>query len=661
MDVLSYTFGKKYTDQQVGKMLDGSFDTEVLQTKIDEKLGALEAQYAPDLAGVKTSLADLASKPYFLSERAKVKDSVSINIHGRGTDTPSNLSLVQELGVKNIRMDLKWANIETTKGTYNFSSYDTTVNDYVNNGIKPLVILDYANSLYTSAEMVNAYIAFVSAASLHYASSTLVYEIYNEPNNTTFWFDNTMTDTQKIDNYFNMLKGAYSAIKQNSPKSLVFAPALSANFGYGGDWENFYKWTYWLKELFKKGALEYMDAVSIHPYRINNTPETILETTYARVRTLIGRYATKYTPIVATEIGWSNAVYSNGVANPDPAFPRNISEAQQGQYAVRSILLNLMAGIPYTTIYELVNPGTDTTLVEQNFGLVKMDGTKKVGFTYVQSILSSLADYRYTNRISAPDDVYALQFADDSGNVKVASWTVSGATKTVTIEGVSQSLNGVPTVFSISGKYTPNVYRADAKSNPSLVLNSAYNLDANNLIEKGEYACNSTTLNVPTTSFAVLEVTGANVENPTLTQIYRAPTTGWIYTRTCKNDGTWNAWVRQLTSSDIFESALTDMTINAGITKNRPATYKRSVSNTREIITITLDVTFAAGSTASIGSIPVAYAPVFTLQFSVRGAGGVQAFLAVNTDGTITANGMPGTCTGLSGQISYDRTAMKLT
>jgi hypothetical protein len=561
----------------------------------------------------------------------------------------------------NIRMDLKWANIETTKGTYNFSSYDTTINDYVNNGIKPLVILDYANSLYTSAEMVNAYIAFVNAASLHYAGSTLVYEIYNEPNNTTFWFDNTMTDTQKIDNYFNMLKGAYSAIKQNSPKSLVFAPALSANFGYGGDWENFYKWTYWLKELFKKGALEYMDAVSIHPYRINNTPETILETTYARVRTLIGRYATKYTPIVATEIGWSNAVYSNGVANPDPSFPRNISEVQQGQYAARSILLNLMAGIPYTTIYELVNPGTDTTLVEQNFGLVKMDGTKKVGFTYVQSILSSLAEYRYTNRISAPDDVYALQFADDSGNVKVAAWTVSGATKTVTIEGVSQSLSGVPIVFSISGKYTPNVYRGDAKSNPSLVLNSAYNLDANNLIEKGEYACNSTTLNVPTTSFAVLEVTGANVENPTLTQIYRAPTTGWIYTRTCKNDGTWNAWVRQLTSSDIFESALTDMTINAGITKNRPATYKRSVSNTREIITITLDVTFAAGSTASIGSIPVAYAPVFTLQFAVRGAGGVQAFLAVNTDGTVTANGMPGTCTGLSGQISYDRTAMKLT
>lgn len=61
MDALSYTFGKKYTDQQVGKMLDGSFDTGVLQTKIDEKLADLEAQYAPDLAGVKTGLADIVT------------------------------------------------------------------------------------------------------------------------------------------------------------------------------------------------------------------------------------------------------------------------------------------------------------------------------------------------------------------------------------------------------------------------------------------------------------------------------------------------------------------------------------------------------------------------------------------------------------------------
>jgi hypothetical protein len=62
MDVISYKKAK-HAEELAQGIIDGSIDTGVLQTKIDEKLGALEAQYAPDLAGVKTSLAEIAIQP----------------------------------------------------------------------------------------------------------------------------------------------------------------------------------------------------------------------------------------------------------------------------------------------------------------------------------------------------------------------------------------------------------------------------------------------------------------------------------------------------------------------------------------------------------------------------------------------------------------------
>jgi hypothetical protein len=61
MDVISYKKAK-HAEELAQEIIDGQIDVGVLQTKINEKLGALETQYAPDLVGVKTGLADIAKK-----------------------------------------------------------------------------------------------------------------------------------------------------------------------------------------------------------------------------------------------------------------------------------------------------------------------------------------------------------------------------------------------------------------------------------------------------------------------------------------------------------------------------------------------------------------------------------------------------------------------
>jgi hypothetical protein len=59
MDVISYKKAK-HAEELAQQIIDGAVDIGVLQTKINEKLNGLDAQYAPDLNGVKVSLSDNA-------------------------------------------------------------------------------------------------------------------------------------------------------------------------------------------------------------------------------------------------------------------------------------------------------------------------------------------------------------------------------------------------------------------------------------------------------------------------------------------------------------------------------------------------------------------------------------------------------------------------
>jgi nitrous oxidase accessory protein NosD len=96
------------------------FDTGVLQTKINEKLGALEAQYAPDLAGVKTSLAeiaktivDLGNITYTINGILKVKDKIVLQ-NGRINflSETGQLYLYGNASLRNLTIDsgsfIKW-------------------------------------------------------------------------------------------------------------------------------------------------------------------------------------------------------------------------------------------------------------------------------------------------------------------------------------------------------------------------------------------------------------------------------------------------------------------------------------------------------------------------------------------------------------------------
>ena len=121
------------------------------------------------------------------------------------------------------------------------------------------------------------------------------------------------------------------------PNCTIVAPALSSA-----------SYTGFLTHCLNEGLLNYVDAVSLHPYRTTN-PETVVSD-YTTMRNLINQY-TPVKPIVATEFAYSSAtteLFSAG------------SEKTQADYLARVMLVDLSQGIPFTNWYEWIQgqPGS---------------------------------------------------------------------------------------------------------------------------------------------------------------------------------------------------------------------------------------------------------------------------------------------------------------
>ncbi len=107
-----------------------------------------------------------------------------------------------QLGVKWARVQTGWCRCEPEKGRYEFGWLDAVVDRLLEIGIQPWFNLGYGNRLYTpEAKDVSAvgwapifteearigWTRFVQALAKHFAQRVRHWEIWNEPNISTFW------------------------------------------------------------------------------------------------------------------------------------------------------------------------------------------------------------------------------------------------------------------------------------------------------------------------------------------------------------------------------------------------------------------------------------------------------------------------------------------
>ena len=354
--------------------------------------------------------------------RLQCPDGIGVNIHFVGGHE-RDLDLIAAAGFKFIRMDFSWSGTERTKGHYNWDGYDELTANLEKRGLRALYILDYSNSLYEDTitsvdpiggkevtaiasprkpDSVAAFARWAAAAAEHYRGRGILWEIWNEPN-ISFW-----KPQPDVRDYATLTLATCRAIRQADPQATILAPASS-----GFPWPFF-------ESLFQAGALEHLDAVSVHPYRnYSQGPETAAAD-YLRLRALVERYAPphkKSLPIISGE--WGYATHDKGV-----------SLDVQAAFIARQQLSNLYLGIPVSIWYDWKNDGTDAEYNEHNFGTVTHDLQPKPAYRAVQTLTSQLQGYRIARRLSTENaDAWVLLCVDAAGNQKLAAWTTGQPAK----------------------------------------------------------------------------------------------------------------------------------------------------------------------------------------------------------------------------------------
>jgi hypothetical protein len=358
--------------------------------------------------------------PFVLSAseipNAVIPEGVGVNIHFV-TQHEQDLDLIAAAGFKFVRMDFAWEAIEKRKREYDWSEYDQLMANLDKRGIRALFILDYSHHLYEDAvssphpitgethrttaspkhpESIAPFARWAAESAKHFHGRHIIWEIWNEPNGH-FWAPRP--DAQQ---YSALAIAAAKAIREAEPHATIVGPASS-----GFPWE-------YLETFLKSGVLEYLDAVSVHPYRNPKQPPETAASDYKKLRDLIARNAPAgktNLPVLSGEWGYST-------------HRKGVNLETQADFATRQQLSNLLNGVPLSIWYDWKNDGDDPAENEHNFGTVMPDLKPKPAYLAVQKLTRELAGYHVEQRVPASDaSDFVLLFVNAVGERKLAVWT----------------------------------------------------------------------------------------------------------------------------------------------------------------------------------------------------------------------------------------------
>lgn len=332
------------------------------------------------------------------------------------------IPLLAKAGIKNVRNDLGWGGIETTKGSYDFSGYDPVMSKLDTSGINVFPIVDYTNRFYDNdatpyTDAGREGFANYSAATLqHYNAQLNEVEVYNEFNIPGFGDRGDGPADAKAEYYYPLLKATHDKLKAVDPDIDVIGPASA-----GVPLE-------WLETLFQLGAMPYLDKVSIHPYQYPTPPESVVGNLDA-VHNLVKQYNNgQDKPLWITEQGWPTHNGATGV-----------SEQTQAAYLVRAYAMALSRGVEKFFWYDFMNDGTDPAYNENNFGIIRNDHdamgrwVPKPAYVAYAVMARQLTGATFQRQEDLGDGVFSMVFGKGGKTVRVL-WSTQPTTVEVSTD-----------------------------------------------------------------------------------------------------------------------------------------------------------------------------------------------------------------------------------
>ncbi len=354
------------TTMQVLMQLNGLANPNIIYVGQVLKLPGGAAPAAPAVPATGAP-ADLTVTPLApASTASNVGFAYGITAQFNVDDPAKVIDEMKELGMTWVRQGVTWKVLEATKGSIDYSGLDVTVDALNANGLKVLMSVysapDWART--TNAESgpptdFNDYAKFVGDLAAHYKGRVQAYEIWNEPNIRREWAGRPLSAAS----YVELLRLAYTAIKQVDPAALVISAGLAPT-GYN-DGVNAINDRIFLRQAYAAGLGSYSDAIGAHPSGWANPPDSTCCTaspgvsdwfndrsfyfrdTLKDYRDIMVQNGDSGTFIWATQFGWGSSggvVSDPSVVDTNFGFVKFTDQTQQGQYVARGFELGRTLG-----------------------------------------------------------------------------------------------------------------------------------------------------------------------------------------------------------------------------------------------------------------------------------------------------------------------------
>ena len=219
---------------------------------------------------------------------------VCAHLHGgeEHNQMPANLQMMKDAGIRWVRFDFTWPDVEPTQGVWNFDRLDRAVEEANKMGINVLGIIfrdrPWAKPAYNH---LDAWLEYVEKLVTRYKGKVQHWEIWNEPDLYPRFWD----QRDDPENYALLLKTTYKKIKELDPAlTVVHAGVCGIPMEY-------------IERSFAAGAV--FDKMAIHPYRtILNSWESTLrfKNDLDQLRALMTKYKIGDKDIWFTEMGISS-------------------------------------------------------------------------------------------------------------------------------------------------------------------------------------------------------------------------------------------------------------------------------------------------------------------------------------------------------------------
>jgi hypothetical protein len=360
------------------------------------------------------------------------------------------MNAAEDLGVKWSREEMSWANLEPDeKGVYNWSAYDTWINDLNKRGIGVIGSIqttpswasgvghDRSDWYWHTPRNPQDFADFAYAAAAHYAGKVDVWEIWNEPDvEATF-----QCDCDRPAFYAQVLAASYKAIKDANPRAIVLIGGLSIHdYNNGG-------MAFLDAVVAASGGKLNFDVLSIHPYMPDRMPESTDPKTV--VQNFPYRLDMSYKWLQAHN-GANKEIWitEDGYSTCTGCDTLGVSEEEQARRLIRLHVIAMGApGVTHFDYFQLkdkFNAGPSD--LWGNMGIMRNDLSEKPAYVAYRVLTGQLTGATFAglgpitravnNRWQAQFDRYHYKFSTPNGTVNVL-WKI-GVPESVDVP-VSQS------------------------------------------------------------------------------------------------------------------------------------------------------------------------------------------------------------------------------